>query len=69
VPAGRIETMLAEAEGAFVALMHETDSWDHDVAPDVQGVLTGLAACLDKTCAKEVADCVLHYLATHRPWL
>ena len=65
MPVTRIETVLAEAEREFVGILRGM-AWDHEIGPDVHGILNDLAACLDQRWAREVAVCALDYLARHR---
>jgi hypothetical protein len=61
MPVTRIETALADGEREFVGILRGL-SWDHDVGPDVHGLLAGLAGCVDEESRRDVADCAMQYL-------
>jgi DNA-directed RNA polymerase specialized sigma24 family protein len=61
MPIERIQTAIADAEHEFTGILRGL-GWDHDVGPDVHGLLTGLAGCLDEESRRDVAVCAMQYL-------
>jgi DNA-directed RNA polymerase specialized sigma24 family protein len=61
----RIERTLAKAERGFVALLRATSSWNHEIEPDVHGLLADFAACLDQLSPENLGTFVLSWLAEH----
>ena len=61
MPVTRIEAALADGEREFVGILQGM-SWDHEVGPDVPGLLAGLARCVDEDTRRAVAACAIQYL-------
>jgi DNA-directed RNA polymerase specialized sigma24 family protein len=67
MPSAAMAAAIDDAKHEFTALLFSL-GWDHEIRPDVHGVLTDLAASLDESWAGDVAECARQYLAQYRPW-
>jgi DNA-directed RNA polymerase specialized sigma24 family protein len=62
----RMAAGLAEAEREFIGILRGMSSWNHEIEPDVHGLLTEFAARLNANWSENLGSFVLRYLAEHR---